>query len=120
MSQRTFTSLAFLLLLTLFASERVMSQITTGTISGTVSDQSGAAVQGATVMVKNVETGVSRTTVSGPTGRYEIPTLPAGAYEVSGSLTGFQTMVRTGIELTVGRNAVVNLALQVGEVTQAV
>ena len=96
------------------------AQLTTGTITGTVSDQSGAAVPGATVAVKNVETGVSRSTTTGPTGRYEVPNLPSGNYEVSITMSGFQTSVRTGIELPVGRNAVVDHTLQVGEVTQAV
>jgi hypothetical protein len=104
----------------ILCNQLVMAQITTGTISGTVSDQSGAAVPGATVTIKNVETGVSRSTVTGHTGRYEAPTLPAGIYEVTATMTGFQTSVNTGIELTIGRNAVVNPTLQVGEVTQAV
>ena len=96
------------------------AQLTTGTLTGSVSDPSGAAVPGATVTVKNVDTGVSRTTTTGPTGRYEAPNLPVGSYEVSASATGFQTSVRAGIELTVGRIAVVDHALQVGEVTQQV
>ena len=110
---------SLILLITVF-DRPLVSQITTGTVSGTVTDQSNAAVPGANVIIKNVETGVSRSTVSGPTGRYEVPTLPAGSYEVSVSMAGFQTTVRTGIELTVGRNAVVDITLQVGEVTQAV
>jgi hypothetical protein len=97
-----------------------MAQLTTGTISGTVADPSGAAVPGATVTAKNVETGGSRATVTGPSGRYELPNLSVGQYEVSASSAGFQTSVRSGISLTVGRIAVVDHALQVGEVTQAV
>ncbi len=95
------------------------AQLTTGIITGTVTDQTGAAVPGTTVTVKNVDTGISRTTVTGSTGRYEIPNLPVGNYEVSAALSGFQTAIRKGIELTVGRTAVVDHALQVGEVTQA-
>jgi hypothetical protein len=96
------------------------AQLTTGTITGTVTDQSGAAVPGATITVKNVETGISRSTVAGPTGRYELSNLSIGQYEVSATSAGFQTSVRSGIALTVGRTAVVDHALQVGEVTQAV
>lgn len=88
-----------------------LAQLTTGTISGTVSDPSGAAVPGATVTVKNVDTGISRTTTTGPTGRYEAPNLPVGHYEVTATASGFRTSVRSGIELTVGRNAVVDHAL---------
>jgi hypothetical protein len=96
------------------------AQLTTGTITGTVTDQSGAAVPGANITVKHVETGTSRTTVSGATGRYEVSNLSIGQYEVSATSAGFQTSVRSGIALTVGRTAVVDHALQVGEVTQAV
>jgi carboxypeptidase family protein/TonB-dependent receptor-like protein len=98
----------------------LMAQLTTGSISGTVTDQTGAAVPGATVTLKNTETGISRSAVSGPTGRYDASSLPLGTYEVSASLSGFQTVVHPGIELTVGKNAMVNFALQVGEVSQSV
>ena len=96
------------------------AQLTTGTITGTVTDSSGAAIPGATIAVKNVDTGASRNSVAGPSGRYEIPNLPVGKYEVTASIAGFQTSVRTGIELTVGRTAVVDHTLQVGEVAQSV
>jgi hypothetical protein len=115
-----FSTVSSVLLVATFYCQFLLGQITTGTISGTVSDQSGGAVPGATVTVKNVETGISRSTVSGPSGRYEAPSLALGIYEVSAFLAGFQTSIRSGIELTVGRNVVVNFALQVGEVTQAV
>ena len=90
-----------------------LAQLDTGTISGTVTDQSGGAVPGATVTIRNVETGVARNLTTNATGRYEAAALPVGNYEVRASLTGFQTLVRSGINLTVGRNAVVNMALQV-------
>ena len=96
------------------------AQLTTGTISGTVTDQSGGSAPGVSITITNTETGISRTTTSGPTGRYNAPSLPLGNYEVRATLPGFQTSVRSGIQLTVGRNAVVNHILQVGEVTQAV
>ena len=96
------------------------AQLTTGTITGKVSDPTGAMIPSANLTVKNTATGVSRTTVTGANGRYELPNLPVGNYDVSASVTGFQTRIRSGIELTVGRNAVVDFALQVGEVTQTV
>jgi len=97
-----------------------MAQLTTGTITGAVTDSSGAAVPGATITVKNVDTGASRTTVSGPSGRYEVSNVPIGKYDVSATLAGFQTSVHAGVELTLGRTAVVDHSLQVGEVAQAV
>ena len=95
-------------------------QLTTGTITGTVTDQTGAAVPGATVTLKNADTGVSRAALTNETGKYDASILPSGSYEVSATLAGFQTAVHTGIGLAVGQNAVVNFALQVGEVSQSV
>src|SRR6266705_1776830 len=97
-----------------------IGQLTTGTITGTVTDQTGAAVPGTTVTLKNAETGVSRTVQTGETGKYEAFSLPAGSYEISASLAGFRTAVHTGISLAVGQNAVIDFALQVGQVNEAV
>src|SRR5215470_1364493 len=92
---------------------------TTGTITGTVADQSSAAVPGATVTLKNTDTGISRTTLTSENGKYEALSLPAGTYEISASLAGFRTLLRTGISLKVGQNAVVDFALQVGQVSES-
>src|SRR5215471_1163859 len=93
---------------------------TTGTITGTVTDQSGAAVPGAAVTLKITETGFSRTALSGENGKYEALSLPAGTYEISASLAGFRTVVHSGIGLAVGQNAVIDFALQVGQVAESV
>src|SRR5437016_4206319 len=106
-------------LLLLFVSI-AFAQLDTGTISGTVSDQTGAAVPGASLAIKNVDTGIVRRLVTNEAGRYEAVALPIGTYEVTASLAGFQTFVRGGIGLTVGRNAVVDIALRVGDVTEAI
>src|ERR1700730_14943585 len=96
------------------------AQVTTGTISGIVQDASGAAIAGAEVTIKNVETGTARTLNSDPGGRYTAPDLPLGNYEVQAQHAGFQTEVRSGITLTVGREAVVNLSLKVGQLSEKV
>jgi hypothetical protein len=96
------------------------AQLTTATITGTVSDQTGALLPGADVAINNLDTGISRLATSDETGRYEAPNLPLGNYEVRVTLPGFQTSVRAGIALTVGRTAVVDHVLQVGEVSQSV
>ena len=93
---------------------------TTGSIAGVVTDQTGGAAPGVTVTLKNTETGITRTVTTGPTGRYEAPSMPLGIYEVSAALSGFQTAVHNGIELTLGKNAVVDFALTIGEVSQSV
>ena len=108
------------LFLALFCASLSEAQLTRGTIAGTVTDQSGAAVPGAAITITHVDTGIARQAETGATGRYEAPNLPAGTYEVSARLTGFQTSIRAGIELSIGRTAVVDVILQVGEVTQAV
>ena len=108
------------LLMILICASLGMAQLDTGTISGTVTDQSGGAIPGAAITIRNVETGIARNSVTNAAGRYEALALPVGEYEVSSTLAGFQTLVRSGINLTVGRNAVVDLVLQVGEVTQTV
>ena len=83
-------------------------------------DQSGAAIPGATVTLKNADTGVARTTLTNETGKYEALSLPAGTYEISASLAGFQTAVRMGVVLALGQNPVVNFALQVGALSETV
>jgi hypothetical protein len=96
------------------------AQQTMGTISGTVSDSSGAVLPGANVLILNEETGISRTVTTNEAGRYVAPALGLGQYKVTASLQGFQTGVRSGIVLTVGREAVVNFQLAVGAITQTV
>src|SRR5437660_1427674 len=91
-------------ILIMMSSVAALGQLTTGTIAGTVTDQSGAAIPGATVTLKNTDTGISRTVQTGENGKYDALSLPAGSYEISASLTGFQTVVHTGIGLAVGQN----------------
>src|SRR5215467_2476699 len=98
----------------------VSAQVSTGTILGIVQDPSGAVIPGVSVTVKNLDTGIARTVTTDEGGRYTVPNLSSGNYEVEGQLAGFQTEVRTGIALSVGREAVVNIALKVGQVSDKV
>ena len=98
----------------------LFSQVNTGTISGVVQDTSGAVIAGAMVTIRNVDTGAVRTLTSDEGGRYIAPVLPLGNYEVRGQQTGFQTEIRSGIVLTVGREEVVNLTLKVGQLADTV
>ena len=97
-----------------------LAQVATGSISGVVQDETGAVVPGATVVVRNVDTGISRTLTSDAAGRYQALNLNPGSYEVEGQSAGFQTEIRRGITLTIGRQAVVNLSMRVGAVTETV
>src|SRR5437773_11958955 len=94
------------LLLLFLLSQFALAQGTTGMILGTVSDTTGAAIPGATLTLRNVDTGFTRTVSTDEAGRYRAPQLALGRYEVTTELAGFQSEVRTGITLTVGREAV--------------
>jgi len=94
------------------------AQTSTGTISGLVTDESGAVAPGAQVTIRNVETGIARSSTTDAAGRYRVPSLIPGRYEVQAQLTGFETAVRSGVVLAVAQEAVINLVLRVGQVTQ--
>jgi hypothetical protein len=97
-----------------------LSAQVTGSLSGTVTDQSGASVSGAAVTVKDVETGAIRTTTTGEAGLYQVFSLPIGAYEVLVSKQGFAEQIRTGIRLVVGQDATVDVTLHVGPISQQI
>ena len=109
-----------LLIIVILCGHPIAAQVSTGTILGVVQDSSGAVIPGVSVTVKNLDTGITRSVTTDEGGRYTIPDLTLGNYEVEGQLAGFQTEARTGITLTVGREAVVNLALKVGQVSDKV
>lgn len=89
-------------------------------LSGTVTDPSGALVQGATVTVKDIDTGATRSAITDGSGHYQASALPVGQYEIRAGKPGFTTVLRTGIRLVVGQNATVDLRLQVGDTNQQV
>src|SRR5262245_42924745 len=92
----------------------------TATVSGKVEDATGAAVGGASVTIKSIETGAMRSTTTDETGNYRALSLPLGLQEVRAEKQGFRAAVRTGVNLVVGQEAVVNLRLDVGQLTQEV
>jgi outer membrane receptor protein involved in Fe transport len=112
------TILVFITLV--FASAHLHAQGATAAISGTVLDPTGAAIAGASITVKNVGTAFSQSVLSNDQGRYLVPDLPIGEYEVQGSLPGFQTVVRRGIQLTVGSRPVIDLQLPIGKTEETI
>jgi len=104
----------------LLGGNAVSAQVTTATIAGVVQDSSGAVIPGVSVTAKNLETGITRNATTDEGGRYTVPDLTLGNYEVEAQLPGFQTEVRSGITLSVGRAAVVNFALKVGQLSDKV
>ena len=97
-----------------------LGQVTTGAVLGTVQDSTGAVLPGVEMTATNLDTGITRTAIAGDEGSYRLTNLSLGNYEVSASLPGFSTEVRTGIELTIGRRAVVDFTLSVGEISERV
>src|SRR4029077_6656691 len=98
----------------------ILAQVAGATLSGTVTDPSNGAVPNSNITIKNIETGISRDVTTNDAGFYNAPNLSPGVYEVSASAPGFSKLVQTHITLTVGAAQVLNLSLQVGEVTQTV
>src|ERR1700685_602924 len=80
----------------------VRAQGVGASVSGVVEDATGAPIPGATVVVKNVETGAVRRLISDDAGRYSTPSVPVGRYEIDASKDKFKSQSRTGIDLVVG------------------
>jgi hypothetical protein len=92
----------------------------TGALSGRVVDATDAGVPGATVTVKSTETGATRTATTDDSGAYRLVSVPVGPQEVRAEKAGFKAAVRLGINLAVGQEAVANLRLDVGTVSEVV
>ena len=110
-----------LLAVALFWVARPLLADVTGSISGTVTDPSGAAVPGATVTLRNPDTGLNRKTATDVTGSYEFLALPVGAnYVVEVEASGFQKAQESGIKLRVNQKYRADYRLVVGAITQTV
>ena len=103
-----------------FATATAARAQSTASITGSVVDATNSAVPGVQVTARNSETGVVRTTATDASGRYEIPLLNVGNYEVSVQKEGFQAQNVKGVALVLGQRAVVDLTLEIGEVRETV
>ena len=92
----------------------------TATIQGTITDQSGAALAGAQVIVRNQATGVERTAQTDSSGNYQVAALPVGEYRIEVQAQGFQPLTANDLTLEVGRTVVQNFQMRVGGVSQTV
>src|ERR1700722_19861059 len=92
-----------------------LAQVAGGTISGSVRDSSGRAIAGAQVTVKNSDTAILRSVDADNKGIYTAPSLVPGTYEISASKNGFETVVRSGVVVTVGSEGVIDFKLNPGE-----
>ena len=94
----------------------IWAQGSSGAITGTVKDASGAVLEGAVITIRHTDTGLVRSTITDSSGSYSVPSLPVGAYEIAAQKPGFNQGVLRGIELAVAQEGVANLTLQVGNV----
>jgi hypothetical protein len=115
------TSLATVLALLLTLSPFTLrAQVVGGTISGKITDASGAAISGAKVSIRNVATDVSTTTTTNAQGIYSVPNLLPGDYEARISMTGFETSVQKEITVAVGSQMALNFTMKVGSINETV
>ena len=112
--------LALALFITLVSAGSIAAQTFRGSVLGSVTDTSGAAIVGATVTVHNVDTGVDRITDTTGDGGYLMPELPVGTYDITVELKGFQKAKITGVTVSVAAERRVDIVLKPGEVTQQV
>src|SRR5271157_459584 len=112
--------LRLLVVFVLLSTALLVGQTFRGTILGSVTDPSGAYVAGATVKVRNLGTGLERTTTTSSDGSYSVPELPIGKYSVTVTETGFQTFVATGVSVDVATERRVDAALKTGQVSTRV
>src|SRR5258708_26182224 len=106
-------------LLILFSAS-ALAQSTAGRILGTLTDQSGAAVAGATVVITDVQRGTSRTTTTDESGDYAAPDLPPGTYKIHVEAKGFKSVERPNVPVEVASDVRADFALQPGQVTEMV
>src|SRR5687767_10517928 len=103
-----------------FAAGTAFAQGTGATLQGTLTDEQGGTLPGVNVTITNVESGFTRTVVSDERGWYRAAALNPGQYEVRAELSGFAPSVRSGLTLTIGQEATINLRLQLQGVQEAV
>jgi hypothetical protein len=106
-------------MLLVLAVTSAFGQAPTGMIAGTVMDESGGVVAGASVVVTNKATGLKRELTTNASGAFSAPALPAGTYEVRGQMAGFRQLVREAEVLT-GSTTTVDLQMALGQVTEVV
>src|SRR5262245_20395099 len=97
-----------------------LAQITSATISGTIKDETGGVLPGVDVVVRNLDTSLSRSVVTDANGYYTVPGLAPGKYEARATLQGFSTAVQSGIVLEVAQQAGLNLVLKLGTAEETI
>ena len=114
------TFAAVFALLVAAQSPPAFAQAVTGTILGTVTDNTGAVMPGVTVTVTHVDTDNSRTYVTDSNGEYTAPSIPTGTYRVAAELQGFKSTTLEGIRVGVDQRIRMDVQLEVGAMTESV
>jgi len=118
--QRLWFLVLSLVILIGVASAPASAQVLYGSLIGTVEDQSGAIVPNAKISITNKSTGFSRDTVTDAGGRYSVASIPGGSYVIKGTATGFKTITRNNVDVTVNTVARIDLKLEIGAITDTV
>ena len=113
-------SVFVLLLVTVFLSVQGHAQVAGATVTGTVTDPSGANIPNAQVSMTNSDTGITTNVTTNSAGFYATPNLIPGPYQVTIRAEGFQTVIRSGIALAVGAHQVLDVSMRVGQMTQEI
>ena len=112
-------SVAMILIALLFMAPRLHAQTVSGTLTGTITDPSGASVPDVAVKVKNADTGLTREGITNSTGFFSIPALPPGPYTVETTVKGFEDATST-VTLSVGQTLNVDFQLKVGSTNEKI
>ena len=115
-----FATAAALALCLCAVASRASAQAVTGTLLGNLTDSSGGTVPGVSVTATEVQTNVSRTTVSNEAGAYTFSSLPNGRYTVSAELQGFKKVIRQNVQVDVNTTIRVDMTMEVGAMTESV
>src|SRR5579883_2931686 len=107
-------------LIALLACIAAQAQESRGTITGTVTDPTGASIPGAKITGTEVRTGTRVQTVSESSGQYTLPFLPTGEYSVSATMQGFKEFIRKGIQVGAGDHVSIEIGLEVGDTATSV
>lgn len=111
---------ALVLLFFAFAVPTLYAQSVSGSIYGTVADETGASIPGCKVEAKDVNTGVSQSTTTNESGDYTFPTVSPGEYQIAVTATGFKSQTQTGVILAANQNVHVTFKLALGSITEKV
>src|SRR5581483_2794349 len=122
LSRKISSALLFVLFLAVAFStaKHASAQVVGATLSGTVTDPSGAAIANSQVSITNRATGVTREITTDSAGFYSVPNLLPASYDVIVAAKGFSTAKQSDVTLTVGAQQVLNIAMRLGEATQTI